>query len=237
MSEERFAELRTALVEVGLSRRSARRAVAEIEDHFHELVLYERNRGTSDREARVYAHELLGTDAILVQRYAARPELHAYWRRRPALWFILAPLGAYVALAVAAMSLVVGMMSASEGYLYHMHVAPQTSRLIDLLIQLVVLGVLPAGVAAAFAARGWGRGIAWRWPVAGIVLLSVIASLINVDVSIVGGGSPSSAGAGIGFSMRTLWPQLGRTAAVATLAAVTIWVAMRRGGQGSDALN
>jgi hypothetical protein len=138
MDEQRFAELREALLRAGVATRHVRRAVLEIESHFRQLVDEERGRGSNDAEAPIEAHRRLGTNQVLIQRYAARPEL------------------------------------------------------------------------------------------LGIIVISALASLINVAVMFRGGPNPGEVGAGIGFSTKSLPQHLTRATILALPALLPLWVGMRR---------
>jgi len=228
VAEPRFLELRAGLRAAGVSKRNAQRAACEIEDHFAELVADALACGASESEARRDAHATLGSDALLIRRYASRPELLAWSSRWPALWFTLVPLGCYLALSVASMAILVLCLEQMHAYLGTVNVAPALSRIIDRGMALVFLGLFPAAIAAAFGVWALRRRIPLRWPLIGIAALSVLASLINMEFVITGGPSPGYAGAGIGISMRSLLPQLGRALAVGTLAAAPLWFAARR---------
>ena len=164
MGERRFIELRNALLEAGLARRNARRAVMELEDHFAQLVALGISRGASEQDARAQAHASLGTDQTLIERYAARPELQAWSSRRPAIWFTLAPLCSYLALSAATMAVLVVLSQQMHDYLRHLHVAPRVSHLIDLTVQILILWTFPLLVAAALSVFAYRRRIALRWP-------------------------------------------------------------------------
>ena len=123
MVEKRFAELFDALRNAGIARRSARRAASEIEDHFNQLTRDAVSRGASESDARLAAHAALGTNQTLIERYAARPELRAWSSRWPALWFMLMPIGCYLALAVLCMTVLVLAMNRMSAYLHGIHVA------------------------------------------------------------------------------------------------------------------
>ncbi len=78
MPERRFIELREALLRAGVAAPNVRRAVVEIESHFHELMDEALARGESRERARSEAHALLGADHTLIHRYADQPESQAW---------------------------------------------------------------------------------------------------------------------------------------------------------------
>ena len=228
MSEQRFQKLRGALLEAGIAKRNARRAASEIEDHFHQLVGEACARGADEEDARRVAHATLGSDEILIGRYAARRELLAWPSRWPALWFTLMPLGCYLALSVATMAALVLGMGQMSAYLHLIRVPPGVSYLIDLAVCVVFLWLLPTSVAAAFGVWARRRRIPLRWSVIGIAVVSILAALINIEFTVTGGPSPGSAGAGIGVSAHSLPAQTLRALAVGLSALLPLWIAARR---------
>jgi hypothetical protein len=115
-----------------------------------------------------------------------------------------------------------------SGYLRHAYIAPQVTYRIDLAARIVFLWLFPWFVAIAFAVLAYRRRVALHWPIAGIVAVSVLASLINVTVALTGGPTPGEYGAGIGFSARSLPGQMTRAAIIASLVSVPLWLAVRR---------
>jgi hypothetical protein len=228
MVEKRFEELKGALLRTGVARRKVQRAVLEIESHFQRLLDEERHRGAADADARIAAHRRLGTNEMLLLHYAARPELHAWPRRWPAFWFAILPLITY--LAVSAVTLAGVLMAADQmsPYLHKIRIAPQTTHGIDLTAHIMLLWIFPAAVIITFAVLSLRRRVALRWPIVGAVLISALASLINVSVRFTGGPTPGELGAGIGVSLESLPGQVTRAAILASLAVVPLWLARRR---------
>jgi hypothetical protein len=228
MVDQRFRELREGLLRAGVATRKIRRAVLEIESHFQQLVDEEVARGTADHYARSEAHRLLGSNQTLVQHYAAQPAFRAWSRRWPAIWFTLVALAAYVALSISSLAILHTVAEHMRDYLRHVHIAPQVTYRIDLAARIVFLWLFPWFVAIAFAVLAYRRRVALHWPIVGIVVVSILASLINVTVILTGGPTPGEYGAGIGFSTQSLPGQMTRAAIIASLVSVPLWLAMRR---------
>jgi hypothetical protein len=232
MVDQRFNELREELLRAGVGARHVRRAVLEIQSHFQQLIDEECERGASDRDAHMEAHRRLGTNLVLVQRYAARPELHAWSRRWPSIWFLLLPLITYLAVFAATFMAVLAVAHQMAPYLQQIHIAPQMTYGIDLAARIVLLWLLPSFVSTAFAVLAYRRRVSLRWSLLGIVLISVLASLINVGVKFTGGLTPGSVGAGIGLSPESLPGQLTRAAVLASLTLIPLWLSTRRAQRG-----
>jgi hypothetical protein len=228
MVDQRFNELRESLLRAGMAPRNVRRAVLEIESHFQRLIDDERGRGTNDHDARIEAHRRIGTNQVLVQSYAAEPELRAWSRRWPALWFMFLPLVMYLAISGAALMAVLVTAHQIAPLLHHVHIAPKVTHGIDLAARIVLLWLFPWFVASAFAVLAYRRRVALRWPLMGIVAISALASLLNVAVIFTGGPSPGEVGAGIGISTKSLPEQMARAAILALPALLPLWLAMRR---------
>jgi len=226
--ERRFDDLRESLLRAGVAARTIRRALLEIRGHVDELAGEAMRRGTPKREARAEAHALIGSNERLVARYATRPELRAWCCRWPSLYFTLLPMAAYLALAVAVVGALFLIMEPLSGYLHRTHIPPTVSLLIATTAHVLFLGVLPSAVGTAFSVLARRRRLGFRWPFAGIVLLGMFASLLNVEVVLTGGATPGYAGAGIGISTESLLEPFARAVAVILLAYLSMRFAVSR---------
>jgi hypothetical protein len=228
MAARRFDNLREALLRAGVAPRHVRRALLEIEVHFRQLIDDALARGESGDGARIEARDLLGTDQALIQRYAGTPELRAWSSRWTAAWFTLVPLLIFAALFVATAAVLCLIVDQMSPYLHHVHVSARASYLIDLAVRLVFLWAMPLSIAGAFAVLAYRRRIAPQWPVAGIIILCGLASLINVNFVLTGGATPGQAGAGIGTSVDSLPGQMAHAVVIAMLVLGPLWLALRR---------
>jgi hypothetical protein len=92
----------------------------------------------------------------------------------------------------------------------------------------MLLWLFPWFVAAAFAVLAYRRRVALRWPLIGIIAISVLASLTNVEVTLTGGPTPGQVGGGIGISTQSLPEHMTRAAILALSALAPLWLRMRR---------
>jgi hypothetical protein len=228
MVEERFNELREALLQTGVAKHNVRRAMLEIESHFQQLIDEECGRGARYHDARIEAHRRLGTNEVLVQRYAARPELLAWSRRWPAVCFMLLPVIVYLTVAAVTLMAVLVVAHQMAPYLHNIHIAPRVTRTIALAARILFLWFFPLFVGTAFAILAYRRRVALRWPIFGIFSISALVSLINVDVTFTGGPTPGEVGAGIGISPESLPGQVTRAAILTALALLPLWLALRK---------
>jgi hypothetical protein len=228
MHDHSFEDLREALLRTGVAPRHVRRAVLELNTHFHRLVEEGLARGDSEEAARLAARELLGTDQALIERYAGMPELRAWSSRWPAVWFTLVPLLSFIGLFVATMVVICLFGKLMSPFLHHVHVSARVSSRIDWTAQIFFLWVLPLSIAAAFAVLAYRRRMALHWPVAGITILCCLTALINVNIVLTGGATPGQIGAGIGISMQSLPGEMAHAVAIILPIVLPLWLAWRR---------
>lgn len=72
MSKHRFRLLEIEMIRRGEALRHARRAALELECHHRELVEQALGRGETPEQAQWSADEVLGGDAVLIERYASQ---------------------------------------------------------------------------------------------------------------------------------------------------------------------
>jgi hypothetical protein len=228
MPDHPFESLRAGLLRIGVAPRHAQRAVLELDSHFEQLVKEGLQRGGSEQAARAAARELLGTDEVLISRYAGMPELRAWSSRWPAVWFTLVPLLSFIGLFVAAIAILCVSGELMSASLHQVHVSARVSSRIDWMAQMFFLWVLPASIAAAFVVLAYRRRVALHWPITGIAIVCSLVALINVTVVLTGGTPPGSVGAGIGISAHSLPGQLAHAVAIFLSIVGPLWVAWRR---------
>jgi hypothetical protein len=228
MPDHPFASLREALLRMGVAPRHARRVVVELDGHFRQLVEEGLQRGDGEEAARIAARELLGTDEVLISRYAGMPELRAWSSRWSAVWFTLVPLISFIALFVAAIAILCLSGHLMSAYLQHVQVSARVSSRIDWVAQTLFLWVLPMSISAAYAVLAYRQRAALHWPVAGITLVCCLVALVNVSVVLTGGAPPGSVGAGIGISAHSLPGQMAHAMAILLPVVGGLWLAWRR---------
>ena len=204
MSEQRFRDLREALLRRGVAPRYAHRAEVEIAAHHRDLLERALARGESAEEARRGADVTIGTDDVLIERFAGRKELQSWSHRFPAAYG-LAPILCFGCLGIALMA---AAAAATHAIWPVPHDAARISAGlaadINLALIALFLWILPLSLAAGFAVLAYRQRIALRWPITGIVLLCAVVALINVGFGIKGGPKPLFLQAGIGFGTKML---------------------------------
>lgn len=221
MIERRFRDLEGALICRGVAVRHARRAVIEMQSHHRELVEEALERGAKLEDARRSAHEVIGTDLTLIERFVCRKELRT-WSSRWPMGYALAPLVTFACLSVAVMLGLLGIANRLGAYLHHVRIPINVSGDINFAVVLLFLWVLPVAVALSFGIAAWRQHIALFWPVAGISALCFVAALLNVQFILTGGPHPGFAGAGIGLQLKALPYDLGRALGKAGLPLIVL---------------
>jgi hypothetical protein len=214
--------------------RNARRAALEIESHFQQLIDEESARGASAHEARSEAHRRLGANRELVRHYAERPELMAWSRRWPSIWFTIVPLCIYLATIFAVLLGVGSIAHQVKPYLGQMPIAPEVTNGVEVGARIVLLWCVPLCVASAFTLLACRRYTALRWPLMSIVLISALASFGNVIVTVTGLPGRDEVGAGLGVSAETLPGQSMHAAVLVALSLLLLWWGLRRAQRERD---
>jgi hypothetical protein len=227
MSEKRFRNLQVAMLRRGVALRHARRAVLELQCHHDELIEQALARGSPPEQARRCADAALGSDALIVERYAQQRELQSRiyrWRAG----FLLAPVFGFAIVFAAVFSIMVGLLHLGEPELHQLRISPAMSHDLGIWLQVVLLWMTPVALAMAFGALAGRQHIAFRWLCAGVLVLALVAAQTNVRFVLTGGSPAGLVGAGIGFSTGDLPHELARMLLFAVLALVpAAWLRQR----------
>ena len=111
MRKPEFRALERRLIDAGIGRRHARRAVSEMRDHYEDLVDAALQQGLQPDAAHDCALRQLGQIEDLVNEMAARPELRSWVSRYPRTAIVVYPLACLAALP--AVPVTVGVAHAS----------------------------------------------------------------------------------------------------------------------------
>ncbi len=208
-------ELRGELRCCGLPRAYIERLIAELDDHYTDLL---EERNTHMGAARKLQHDdetlqqRLGKPAQLALFAAEQYRARRFWGRHPVLTFAIVPLPLFAACATSfALALV------SVGYCIAYFAAnvlgiepaqPQNYPM----LQGIMLGltnwyivVLPPLAAAVLLCRVYRRSaLDWRWPLIGCTMLAIVAGLFNVSYNIA--TEPNSGQLTFGFGLNGSLP-------------------------------
>jgi hypothetical protein len=232
MSKRRFRSLEIEMIRRGVALRHARRAALELECHHRELVEQALGRGNAAGEAERVAHEALGADAMIIERYANQMELRSWAHRWPA-GYVLAPLVGFAGVFVAAVMVLIGLSTHLPALTHHGRLSAGLTHDMDVLVGVLLLWVLPVVVATGFGALAGLQHIAFRWLTAGIVILGIVAASMNVTFVLTGGAPSGFMRAGIGFDSGNLPHELLRALAMTSVMLIPAgwlryWMTSRR---------
>lgn len=227
MSKHRFRLLEIEMIRRGVALRHARRAAVELQGHHRELVEQALARGDSPEQAERGADDTLGSDALLIERYASQRELRS-WAYRWRLGYVLAPLLGFAGAFAGAMLVVAAICQPLLAALQHESNPGALNHPVNVVLSMLLLWLIPAAVAIGFGALAGRQHIALRWLSAGIVVLAICAAQMNVQLTLAGASQHGSLGAGIGFST-THWPRelLHMLALVALMLIPAAWLRHR----------
>ena len=194
MREPDFGALTERLLRGGVAPTHVRRMIAELRDHHTDLFGEAFAGGRSLEEASLEASIRLGDEEALAAEVLARPELRSWAHRWPRVAYGLTPT-VLLAVAWAGLLLALGLSGAvgiDRDTFASRWGAPESSLSLVGAIRLYTLG-LPAllgGVCCALAGR---RRAALRWPVLGVLLVSIVGGASQLALCWPNG--PSAAGA------------------------------------------
>ena len=207
MTELRFIALQRALIGRGVAVRHARRAALELQSHFEQLREQVLERGAAPAEAERRAHEALGGDAVLIDRYARREELKTWLCRWPLLC-VFGPLASLTAASISLMALLVLALNALRLMVHHYTVPALAAAAVNSTVEVAMLWVLPVIVAALFGVRASGRPVPLSGLISGVLLTCVAARLMNVALMLPVAGHPGSASMGLQIAFSAIANEL-----------------------------
>lgn len=227
MTKHRFRLLRMEMIRRGVALRHARRAALELECHHQDLIEQAIARGETPEKAQASADDALGSDAMLLERYAHQQELQsrAYrWRAG----YVLAPLLGFATVFTATLLALVEISTHLQAALHHIRIPAPFTHGLDWLATALLLWLTPMAVAIGFGVLAGRQHIAFRWLSAGIVVLCLFAAQMNVSVVLTGGSPAGLISAGIGFSTVNLPHEVLRVLAMAAVALIpAAWLRYR----------
>ncbi len=227
MTERRFLALQRALIGRGVAVRHARRAALELQSHFEQLREQGLERGAVPAEAERRAHEALGGDGVLLERYAGREELKTWLCRWPLLC-VFGPLASFAVACISLMALLVLALNAPRLMGYHYTVPLLAATAVNSTVKVAMLWVLPVTVAALFGVRACGRPVPVSGLISGVLLACFAARLMNVGLMLPVAGHLGSALMGLQIGFSTVANELTRALITTAVALVPYFLLRHR---------
>jgi len=227
-----FARFKERLLRGGVAPRHVRRLIAELADHYDDVLRDEIDKGMSAEAARNAAWARMGTEADVIGSILARPELQSLPARFPRLVFGLGPFALWIAAIVAS----------GYGLMLVFHVL----RTVGLLPPsgtpeptwlhgpayaacFFYAHILPLMIGAGVMVAAARQRIAPLWPMLGAGVISLIAALISIDVAFAqAAGEKGRLSIGLGVTADQLPQALAMTALYAALLILPYIAWMRR---------
>jgi len=208
MSQHRFKELSENLLRAGIAPRHVRRYVAELRDHYDDLLRDEKAKGVSHSVAEDAALARLGDNTALAQVMLDQPHMRSVVSRHP--WAVLG-LGP-ITLAI---TIIIASVFAYRGIGEFYRPDPNTSAQVPATWRTMIDGwnlalmyVIPLLLAALAMAIGLLHRITTTWTVGGAVLLVGLASFFDIFVQWpTSPGQTTSLSFGIGFGFYPPYPK------------------------------
>jgi len=235
MLQSRFDELRERLLRAGLAPRHVSRYIAELRDHFDDLVREESASGTSRSVAEAKARTRLGNDNDLAETMLARPDLRSLMVRYPWAVFGLGPVALVLAALTATLAIEMGVLSLAHAIVPH---ATSATR------EWFVFGVAvwntigtygaPFAIAIALSVAGLRQRMPAAWVFAGIAIACSLGAFQQIHFTDDGHHGELSFGSALlpPFPTGLIVGGLYRAIVTGALAAAIYWYGMRR--QNSD---
>jgi hypothetical protein len=182
MPQPRFETLSTTLLRAGIAPRHVHRYVAELRDHFDDLVREEVSKGHSRDSAEAAARARLGDEHGLAEVALSRPELRSLTSRYPWAVFGLGP----VALLSAALATTLLIEIAIFSLIGHTPMRgdhrppPEWAMSIVAAWNALPTLIAPLAIAGLLWWIGVRQHIATRWIVIGVVLTCVLGAFQQV---------------------------------------------------------
>ena len=198
MPQSRFDELRERLLHAGIAPRHVRRYIAELRDHFDDLVREETANGASRNAAEAKARTRLGNDNDLAETMLARPDLRSLMARYPWAVFGVGPVVLVLASLAGALAIEIGAVYLTTAVLHHPTVAEREWFVFGVAVwNTLATFVAPFAIAAALCIAGQRQRMPAAWIFAGIAIACILGAFQEIHFSDDGHHGELSFGSGL----------------------------------------
>jgi hypothetical protein len=235
MSQPRFDQLRERLLRAGIAPRHVRRYIAELRDHFDDLVREETTAGAASALAQSRARARLGSDDALAQVMLARPGVRSISARYPWAVFGLGPVAMIVATLFVAIVLEGGAIFLAGRLLHRSNPfgAAPPSEWVNWTIfawNTLATYAAPLGIAVLLCIVGLRQRMSASWIFTGIAIACVLGAFQVVTLHTAVGHGEFSLGSGLvpPFPLPLVVGGLCRAVVTIAISAAVYWYAVRR---------
>jgi len=235
MSQPQFDPLRERLLRAGIAPRHVWRYVAELRDHFDDLVREETAAGAAPALAQSRARARLGSDDALAQVMLARPGARSISARYPWAVFGLGPIAMIAATLFVAIVLEGGAIFLAGRLMHRSNpfgAAPPSEWVNWTILAWNALATYaaPLGIAVLLCVVGLRQRMSAAWIFAGISIACVVGAFQIVTLHTGAGHGELSLGSGLvpPFPMPLVIGGLWRAVVTVAISAAIYWFASRR---------
>lgn len=239
MLQSRFDQLRERLLRAGIAPRHVRRYVAELRDHFDDLVREETATGVARSVAETKARTRLGSDNDLAETMLARTDLRSLMARYPWAVFGVGPVVLVLASLVGVVVLEGGVLSLAHAVLQHPTVAERESFVFAVGVwNTLAIFAAPFAIAAALCIAGQRQRMPAAWIFAGIAIACVLGAFQELHFTDDGRHGELSFGTAFlpPFPMKLVVGGLYRAAITFAAAAALYWFGVYRQNSGNTTI-
>ncbi len=234
MSQSRFDPLRERLLRAGVAPRHVRRYIAELRDHFDDLVREETAAGAATALAQSKARSRLGGDDALAQEMLARPGMRSISARYPWAVFGLAPVAMVVAALFGAVLVEAAVFDLVSALVHRPkvagHLPPEWFVSIVFGWNWLATWAAPLAIAVGLCVMGLRQRMSAAWIFTGITIACVLGAFQVLNWSDNGLHGELSLGSGLfpPFPLPLIIGGLYRAAITIAISAAIYWYAVRR---------
>jgi hypothetical protein len=234
MSQPRFEQLRERLLRAGIAPRHIRRYIAELRDHFDDLVREETAAGAASAMAQSRARARLGSDDALAQVMLARPGVRSISARYPWAVFGLGPIAMVVATLVCALWIEIGALDLISMLIHRPksagHPPPEWFNSIVFGWNWLATWAAPLAIAVALCVIGLRQRMSAAWIFTGITIACVLGAFQVLNWHDDGLHGELSLGSGLvpPFPLPLVIGGLCRAVVTIAISAAIYWFAVRR---------
>jgi hypothetical protein len=198
MSKTDFQALKERLLRAGIAPRHVRRYIAELRNHFDDVVREQTARGRTSAEAAAVARERIGSDESLAAAVLDQPSLRSITARFPWAVFGVGPIASLFLVLIAAAFLETGLLRlvfVMSGDQYGGSATPHWLRQFIWAMNHLIMYVAPLALAAVIFSVGIRQRMSFSWIVVGVVLVAVAGGFHVLGIP--EAGRPPNAGFGL----------------------------------------
>lgn len=215
MSRPRFEDLQERLLTKGVAPRHVRRYLAEMQDHYDDLLDAELAKGAARTDAETRARAQLGSNEALAAAMLNRPELRSYASRFPWLVFGLGPILALAIVLVTATLVEGGLLILHKNLFFPPDVRPVAPDWLQFVVAAwngTMTYALPIAIATGICILGLRQRISARWIMLALAVTCFVGAFHEIGMHWGNGIGPDELSAG--FALAPPFPPNGLFAGV-----------------------